>query len=306
MRAPAAPPVPLVPRAPPAPAARRLPGGAVLLLALLLLPVLLAGGTPASAQAAPGAREIAVLVHEAAPGERAPQTRVDNVMLLGPAESTGSAFSRMQSALTARTRTGTPLAVELEARPGPNDTLEVEASWRATGLPLPAQVAYRLVLVTDDGHDRRLRVHEELSPVIEAAQDEEGTVRAVARIPRPALDPGLRFGVVALAQNDGPGDARHQAGEVLQSATWLTSQSGPTHQEAKAVLFEHWTRADACATCSDVDAALLLLASQRGFPADADALGAASYAVAPGWRAYVGLAAGLAVGVALVVRRRGA
>lgn len=272
---------------------------ALLALALLLAPLLVVTAPPAAALHTPE-REVTVLVREAEPDDPAPQTRVDNATLLGPAASTGSAFTRMQSALTSRARTGTPFTVELEANVAANGTMEASATWRPTGLAMPDTLDFRFIVIRDDGHDRRFRVLSEPAAVVEPA-DADGVVRARMQADVP---PGERVGVVALVQSASADDGRHQRGETLQSAAWLATQHSATVQADKAVLFEHWTRAEDCPTCPDVDAALLLLASQRGFPADADAFSAGTYLVTPGWRALVGAALGLALGVALVLGRR--
>lgn len=103
-----------------------------------------------------------------------------------------------------------------------------------------------------------------------------------------------KLGVVVVAERDG---------RILQSATWLPRQHGPTEQTARAPLVEHVT-ASWCTPCKPADDALLLLATQRGAAGPLSLEGHAGYLRAPSGWLWAGLALGAIVAIALVGRRR--
>lgn len=257
---------------------------------LIAVTVLLAVLAPA-AEAAVEDRAASFLLYTDSTGE-VPTTRFDGVTTVDASASTGSAFNRMQAALTARASTGAPLAARLEVAPTATG-LHARAAFRSDGSE-PPPLAFRFALAEDEGATRFVVRNVTLA---NASLDLSGAWVAVAEFPRPAATGPLT--IVAWA-NSLASDGRYRSNETLQSVAWTEGQIGPTEQTRKAVLIEH-ASAPGCEPCAPSDEALLLLASQSGFPARAEE--GASYFVPPGLRAALGLAGGALVGVAVWRRR---
>lgn len=78
-----------------------------------------------------------------------------------------------------------------------------------------------------------------------------------------------KLGVVAYVQQVGDDGGQFEPKQVLQSATYLFRQVGPTSQVQKSVLIEEWT-ASWCPACVYGDGAVDLLARQFGIASASD------------------------------------
>lgn len=239
-------------------------------LAVLLIALLATSGAASAANAS----LIAYVLDVGAPPPFAtnslPVTLFDNATLASDAPegnpaSASAHFQEFRNLLTARENAGTKFPLTLEA--------DLQGHMLVVNDNAPANLTVKRVLVEDALKPRFI-------------------ARAVTNASTFALDPAWnhqRLGVVLIVSDPA-------TGEVLNSATWLAGQAGPTVQTTKAVLVEHAT-ATWCDPCAASDSAYDLLASQTGHPPPTSA--GRSYWVEPGALAFIGLAVGLAVGILL-------
>lgn len=209
----------------------------------------------------------------------------------GRPESAPAQYREMLRLVQIAEAEGAPVRLAVDGSVAPGKlTLEVDAS-PGDGDP-PANVTLSAV-VFEHGVDVGGRAEPYVARFALAPEpiDLPGHIAFDVRLD-PAWDLD-RLGVVAIASADG---------RVLQSATWLPRQNGPTVQEAKAPLVETVT-ASWCAPCAPVDEAFLLLATQRGAAGPLASAGHDGYLRAPtGWL-WAGLALGTLAAFALVRRR---
>lgn len=92
-----------------------------------------------------------------------------------------------------------------------------------------------------------------------------GTANATASFAAPEAWNLERLGVVAAIVTGDASNPDHEAGQVVQAATYRFGQSGPTMQYTKGVLMEAWTAAW-CAACVFGDGAVNELADAYGLP----------------------------------------
>lgn len=257
---------------------------------LVLVLLLLASG---SALAGLGERDMAPAWQTT---DSVPRVLVDGVISVPPSSSAPSAYNKLQAALLNRQATGTPFVVALNVTPGP-DGLRVQADWVPTALAAPDEVAFTFRLIATGTNESRFHVFESLAPA--ATAREGGGWRTEALLRNGTAD----MGVVVTAQNANRNETRFEPDEVVQSAAWAPGDPASVRQTAKSVFFEYG-RPASCEECRATDEALRLLATQRGWPADAASTDESYLASAtPGWRALLGLGVGAAV-AAILLRRR--
>lgn len=235
---------------------------------------------------------------------RLPATRADGVLDADPApegnpDSAVAHVRELQRLLNLRLATGAPASLVIDGalRPG---VLALNVTARAH--EALGEVEARIVLVEDgatyDGRSHRF-VARAVAPLERANLSAAEASLAFAReIPIPPGVDASRVGV-AVSLRVLQADARREAGEVVQSASWSPRQEGPTIQDEKAPLVEH-VSATWCEPCAASDAALDLLAAQQ-----ASTTGSGAYLRAPSPWAWSGALAGVVVGV-IALRRRGA
>jgi hypothetical protein len=117
----------------------------------------------------------------------------------------------------------------------------------------------------------------------------------------PQSSDATRLGVVAILQNFDPASSVFKEKEVLQSATWMLRQTGPTIQNARGVLLELYS-ATWCTACIVGDAVTDDLANAYGVQSTRVTERAFEYLrLGDAWRPVAALAAG--IGITLWLRR---
>jgi thiol-disulfide isomerase/thioredoxin len=106
-----------------------------------------------------------------------------------------------------------------------------------------------------------------------------------------------RIGFVAYVENEDETSTLWAPREIIQSATFRFSQSGPTVQASRSVLLEMYT-ATWCPSCVYGDGAVDLLADEFGVPSALKAASEWRYLRVP---TLAQLGAGLAIGVVLAL-----
>ena len=121
-------------------------------------------------------------------------------------------------------------------------------------------------------------------------------IRATTTFLTDGLGDPARAGIVVYVQNTREDSAFFKFKEILQSATWRSGQTGPTHQASKAVLLEMYS-ATWCAACVYGDAAADNLANQFGVVSARIDAGAFAYLrPGPAWLMALGVVAAVAAG----------
>jgi len=277
-----------------------------------IVPVLLLVAAPAFAQAPRDAPTLVVHLSDVAgvaplPGldaSRLPGTRADGVLDADPApegnpDSAVAHVRELQRLLNLRLATGAPasLVVDGALRPA---VLALNVTARAH--EALGEVEARVVLVEDGatfaGRSYRFVARADAPPERANLSAPDAAFSFAREIPIPPGVDASRVGVAVslrLLQASGA----HEAGEVVQSASWSPRQDGPTVQDEKAVLVEH-VSATWCEPCAASDAAIDLLAAQQG-----ETTSGGAYLRAPSAWAAGGALVGLLAAIVATRRLRG-
>ena len=271
---------------------------------LLFAPLALAQEAPASPASFvvyrpwPDARDALATALAPPPfdASRLPATRIDRDAFASSApenrpENAAAHYREMLRLVQAAEAEGSPVTLVVDGDVAPGELrVEVNVSLRPTWSFRNASLA---LVVFEHGVVVAGRAHPYVARFALAPEPIRGSgVVAFSTVLDPAWDVDA-LGVVAIAKHDE---------EVVQSATWLPRQLGPTIQAAKAPLVELVT-ASWCTPCVPAEEGFLLLATQRGAAGPLEAPGGASYLRPPSALLWLGLAAGAAAAVVLLGRR---
>jgi hypothetical protein len=198
-----------------------------------------------------------------------PTAVFDGLHVLEGATSFTPTINAYEETYKDRSRHDAPLRLSMMAA-APTDVLNITINVRAKTTLESSRLVLHAVLIEDDvafkggngvdNHRFVARVH---ATPMTLALDAQGNQTTLVTFPLQPAWGTDRLGVVAWVVNDDAGSRAFKEREVLQAATYLVRQQGPTIQASKGVLIQFYT-ATWCPTCVYGDAAIDELANFYG------------------------------------------